>query len=247
MAQRINGTELPLPDGGNRHQTDRRIPAHRAAGAVGGDQQVTPARYGMRRPLLKAAANAVGSAALAFAFAAGAEAQTTIRVPLNYPTIQAAIDAAANGDTVLVAPGTYVENIDFSGKAITVASDGGPEVTLIDGSQADSVVKFISGEERSSVLSGFTVLNGRSGFDTQGYGDGGGIWMLNSSPTIVGNIIANNRGCQGSGISITIGSPLIQRNTIINNRQLGCSGGHGAGIALIDYFPRKPQTDRKST
>src|SRR2546426_5914755 len=233
MAQRINRPELPLPDGGNRHQTDRRIPTHRATGAVGGDQQVTLARYGMRRPLLKAAANAVGSAALAFAFALGAEAQTTIRVPLNYPTIQAAINAAANGDTVLVAPGTYVENINFSGKAITVTSGGGPEVTLIDGNQADSVVKFISAEGRSSVLSGFTVLNGRSGFDTPGFGNGGGIWIKNSSPTIAGNIIANNLGCGGVGISAASSSPFIQKNTIINNRQSGCTGGTGGGVYVL--------------
>src|SRR5437762_8007286 len=186
----------------------------------------------MRRPLLKAAANAVGSAALAFAFALGAEAQTTIRVPLNYPTIQAAINAAANGDTVLVAPGTYVENINFSGKAITVTSESGPEITLIDGNRADSVVKFISVEGRSSVLSGFTVLNGRSGFDTPGFGDGGGIWIRNSSPTITGNIIANNRACDGLGISASFSSPLIRGNTIVNNVHEGCSGGNGGGISV---------------
>ena len=197
----------------------------------------------MLRALLKAAANAISSAGLVFAFALSVEAQTTIRVPLDYPTVQSAVNASANGDTVLVAPGTYAENINFSGKAITVTSEGGPEVTIIDGSQADSVVKFISGEGRSSMLSGFTVLNGRSGFDTQGYGKGGGIWMLNSSPTIVGNIIANNRGCEGSGISLTLSWPLIQQNTIVNNRQLGCSGGRGAGIGRAYDYPPGPQIE----
>jgi len=57
----------------------------------------------------------------------------TIHVPPDQPTIQAGIDVAVGGDTVLVAPGTYVENIDFKGKAITVTSEQGADVTVIDG------------------------------------------------------------------------------------------------------------------
>ena len=161
----------------------------------------------------------------------GASAQTTIRVPLHYPTIQEAINAAANGDTVLVAPGTYIENINFAGKAITVTSEAGPEVTLIDGNRVNSVVKFMSGEGRSSVLSGFTVWNGRSRYDIVGSGNGGGVTVEYSSPTITGNIIVNNRGCVGAGISIHFGSPLIQRNTITNNRLSECTGD-GGGISI---------------
>jgi len=65
----------------------------------------------------------------------------TLNVPVDQPTIQAGINAAVNGDTVLVAPGTYVENIDFVGKAITLRSKFGPDVTVIDG----------GGEPRSSL------------------------------------------------------------------------------------------------
>jgi hypothetical protein len=70
-----------------------------------------------------------------FAIAAGvsASAQTIIHIPADQPTIQAGIDAAHNGDTVLVSPGTYYENIDFKGKAITVTSSAGAAVTTIDG------------------------------------------------------------------------------------------------------------------
>ena len=64
----------------------------------------------------------------------------TIAVPKDYPTIQEAIDAAENKDTVLVAPGTYVENIDFKEKAITVTSSEGASVTAIDGNDIGSVV-----------------------------------------------------------------------------------------------------------
>ena len=82
---------------------------------------------------------------------------STIHVPQDQPTIQAGIDAATNGDTVLVAPGTFVENINFIGKAITVESSGGPSVTIIDGAQRSSVVTFNNGETLASVLSGFTI------------------------------------------------------------------------------------------
>jgi len=172
------------------------------------------------------------SSALVLAFALSAEAQTTRRVPLDYPTIQSAINAAISGDTVLVAPGTYVENINFAGKAIIVTSEGGPEVTLIDGNRADSVVKFISGEPRAAVLNGFTLLNGRSGFDSQGFGEGGGIWITQSSPTVSGNIIANNRACNGLAISAWSSSPLIRGNSIINNVREGCSGGTGGAVII---------------
>jgi len=73
-------------------------------------------------------------------------ASTILHVPGDYPTIQAAIDAAVAGDTVLVDPGTYVETINFRGKAITVKSAYGPKVTFIDGNRRGSVVTFDSRE-----------------------------------------------------------------------------------------------------
>ncbi len=81
----------------------------------------------------------------------------TIHVPGDYHTIQEAIDASVNGDTVLVAPGTYVENINFNGKAIIVKGSGGADVTVIDGGNPSnpdfgSVVTFQSGEVHDSIL-----------------------------------------------------------------------------------------------
>ena len=83
----------------------------------------------------------------------------TIYVPDDYSTIQEAIDASSNGETIIVRPGTYVENIDFKGKAISVRSEQGAAVTTIDGSQAESVVMFRSREGPDSILAGFTLAN----------------------------------------------------------------------------------------
>lgn len=156
----------------------------------------------------------------------------TIRVPQDQPTIQAAINAANDGDTVLVSDGTYRENISFNGKAITLTSVNGPATTIIDGGATNTVVTFNSSEGTSSVLSGFTIRNGYSNFNVPNFGDGGGIFISGGSPTITNNVITNNQACEGVGIWVHFGSPLIQGNTISNNSQFGCSGGIGGGIAI---------------
>src|SRR5688572_28779928 len=107
-----------------------------------------------------------------------------IRVPADQPTIQSAINLATNGDEIRVAPGTYIENLNFLGKAIRVTSEQGPQVTTIDGNQSGSVVVFVSGEGPQSMLSGFTIKNGNAAFG--GAYRGGGIRIQNSSPTIAG-------------------------------------------------------------
>src|SRR5208283_671884 len=155
----------------------------------------------------------------------------TIHVPADQPTIQAAINAASNGDTVQVAPGTYTENINFNGKAITVTSTGGPQVTTINGGGVGSVVIFSSSEGSTSVLNGFTITNGVAQFASAFAG--GGIHISSASPTITKNIITNNQACNGGGIDVNAGSPLIQGNTITQNTEGGCSGGTmGGGIFI---------------
>lgn len=130
----------------------------------------------------------------------------------------------------MVAPGTYVENINFLGKAISVTSEEGPEVTIIDGNQAGSVVTFSPGEGLASMLRGFTVQHGFANISAPGSSaDGGGIIIRNSSPRIENNIVTNNRACQGAGIAIRFASPVVQGNIIKSNLQGGCSGGIGGG------------------
>jgi len=105
-------------------------------------------------------------------------APTLIHVPADYPKIQLAIDAASDGDTVLVAENTYYENINFKGKAIVVGSEYIKDndtihisKTIINGSQPlnpdiGSVVTFNSGEDTTSVLCGFTITGGTGSIET---------------------------------------------------------------------------------
>ena len=134
----------------------------------------------------------------------------TIKVPQDYGTIQEAIDAAGTGDLILVDKGTYKENIDFKGKAVTVQSAIGHKKTIIDGQHLGSVVTFKTFETEMSVLDGFTI---RKGTDI-GHG-GGGIYCVASSPTIINNRIMNNAVMSfGGGIYLENASPRIQNNQI---------------------------------
>ena len=150
----------------------------------------------------------------------------TIRIPDEFPTIQAGINGASTADIVLVAPGTYGETIDFLGKAIAVRSEAGDELTVIDGAQAGSVVYFLSGEGDESVLEGFTIRNG-IGVGDEGYGKGGGIYCEAASPTITGCTVTENEvDWSGGGIYCTwCSSPLITQCVISGNVADGNGGG----------------------
>ena len=93
-------------------------------------------------------------------------------VPSEYATIQEAIDAAWFGQTVQVAAGTYVENINFNGKNISVIG-ADQATTIIDGDSSEAVVMFRNGEARSALLKNFTITNGNASNNNESAGDGG--------------------------------------------------------------------------
>ncbi len=151
-----------------------------------------------------------------------------IVVPQECRTIQRAIKSASNGDTIIVSPGTYRENLDFLGKSITLISEQGPQVTIIDGGQNGSVIEFTKSEGANSVLNGFTVTNGYGMVWAKSAGDGGGIYCDGASPTIINNVITDNFASSGYGGGLFIKSysaPIVAYNTITDNSSIQCGGG----------------------
>ena len=123
----------------------------------------------------------------------------TINVPGDHSTIQAAINAASEGDTILVHPGTYTENINFNGKDIIVGSlflttgdVGYVSQTTIDGNANGYVVTFDAGESADALLTGFTLTNGL-------VDEAGGLFCRNASPRLTNLIIKENSSNYGRG------------------------------------------------
>ncbi len=179
-----------------------------------------------------------------------------IHVPEDFKTIQEAINAASSNDMVLVAEGTYNENIRFYGKPITVASeyiiDGNSSHisnTIIKGAAntpfyLGATVAFIDGEDTTSVLNGFTVTGGQ-GVNNETYQlkCGGGIYTNNAGAKIINNIIRGNNVIgeiiAGAGICCISDDDevywTIIENNMVNNNILFSSGhtAFGAGMAIM--------------
>ncbi len=138
----------------------------------------------------------------------------TIHVPSQQPTIQAGINAASNGDTVLVSPGTYNGRFDFNGKAIVLKSSDGPPATTLQGATNDGIVVFAHGETRASIIEGFTFRGGTIALNCQ-----------NGSPTIRHNVFTDQTYCCFAAV-ISYSPFVFENNTV-------CFGANG-GIAVYD-------------
>lgn len=144
-----------------------------------------------------------------------ASARRILNVPGDYPTIQAAIDAASRGDTVLVAPGEYVESITLK-PWVTVKSADGPEVTTIRGNgwytwEGWGVIPYTVVGASDSTISGFTITG-----DVRWW-PGGGMGIINrrvSSLKITNNIITGNE----TGIYNEYSDLTINKNIITGSR-----------------------------
>ncbi len=184
----------------------------------------------------------------------GTAVAATIRVPEHVATIQGGLNTANAGDTVLVSPGHYYENIVFPGHDVLLASrhlltgdardiretviDGGNKAQL----EAGSVVQITRSETSASILHGFTITGGTGTnrvTPNEAGRFGGGILISGASPVIRHNyIIGNSTGftcnSHGGGIAVMVGAkPLIVNNIITNNIADGpcdCVCYFGGGI-----------------
>ena len=172
-----------------------------------------------------------------------------------FKTIGEGIEAAEDGDEVIVGEGTYVETVGFTGKAITVRSTDPTDSrivgsTVIEFGVSREVVRFRSGEGRDAVIAGFTIASGHVGIacawscpiirnnvivaNTAENDEGGGISCYYASPLIETNVIASNRAfLGGGGIACEGGEPAIVGNLIIRNG----TDMEGGGILSVDCSP----------
>jgi hypothetical protein len=171
-----------------------------------------------------------------------------LHVPGQYPTFQAAIDAAAHGCTIIVAPGIYTGqgncDLDFEGKRITVRSTdpnnySAVEATIIDCNGTELEYRrgfyFHSNEDANSILQGFTITNGYTA------GSGGAIYCEESSPKITNCVLVANTAGDGGAIGCFFADPTIMNCIITGNFSNGSGGlvpnGSGGALSCIDSSP----------
>ncbi|MBN2613001.1 MAG: DUF1565 domain-containing protein, partial [Bacteroidales bacterium] len=149
-----------------------------------------------------------------------------------FATIQKAIDVAVTGNAIKVKEGIYYENIDYKGKSLKiVGSPENPNLTTIDGRGVTHVVQMIYKENTSTLLSGFTITNGKAtSMATYHTNYGGGIYLFdNAKPTLSHLIIKGNTASVGGALAALHSASPTLENVLI------CDNTASAGAAAYFY------------
>ncbi|MHC5005781.1 MAG: right-handed parallel beta-helix repeat-containing protein [Planctomycetota bacterium] len=150
-----------------------------------------------------------------------------------YCSLRNALQVAVDTDEIVVAAGTYVETVDFGGRAVTLRSADGPEVTIIDAHGVGTVVVCDSGEGPGTVLQGFTITGG-----VGAPGTGGGMYNHQSNPTVINcRFLDNSAATVGGGMYNYDASPTVI-DCAFSGNSAAWSGGGMANEGL--YEPSSP-------
>jgi nitrous oxidase accessory protein NosD len=134
----------------------------------------------------------------------------TIYVPDNYNTIQAAVDAASPGDTIIVRDGTYTENVDVNKERLTIQSENGAEATIVQAANPEHSVFGVAAADHVNI----------SGFTVKGAIDEAGITLATATNCFISNNIISDNGDGISLTSLRFDSYIVggsYNNIIVNN------------------------------
>ncbi|MDP7071138.1 MAG: hypothetical protein QF561_07300 [Phycisphaerales bacterium] len=159
------------------------------------------------------------------------EADTLVRVPQDYTSVQAAVDAVAPGGTVLLAQGVHAGPVNMRGKAITLRGEWGAEFTSIMGGAG--VIQCASGEGPETVIEGLTIAGGTGVVGEDGLSRGGGLYVDGASPRIHLCVIVGNTADRGPGAWIHDGAPVMEDCWVHDN-----ISPHTDGIVCEGVAPR---------
>jgi len=152
----------------------------------------------------------------------------TLHVPGEHALIQIALNAAESGDTVLVAPGTYEENLQWPATSGIILSGTQLDSCIIDGSHSGSVIRFHcdwgSLIDSTTHIQNFTIQNGYASY-------GAGIYLCNAGPTLSSLLIRSNEAIWGGGMDSRFSKPRLDQIQFLGNE-----AEYGGAIHSVQYW-----------